>query len=656
MNETNNPATQPAVAPVALNPRRRGSRDNTGARDSQSAIGRLGTLSRPDAAEQNESADDAAAQPAPEDTPAGFWQRLKRTNVVQWSVAYIALACAIQRAIMLGSDHFDWPYLVTWISMPVLAFSVPIVISFAWDYGARAPRLLSGVWATAVATVFTASAAGFFLFLNPSNQVARNGAANSAGPISVAVLPFQNPVSTSGQDFFADGATEELASALSKSTKLRVVGRLSAFELADQSNDNRAAAQALGATHLIKGSLRKDTNHISLTVQLIRADSGAQLWTSSYDGDLKDLSALDITISQAIAGALKVPPAPNPAEAVGGAMSNPDNYQDFLRARSLVRARGYDGLKQAAALMEKFVAREPNYAPGFVVLANAYVLQPGYNTAWSVGSADQLRRIGDGLIPKAESAARHAIQLDARSADAYAVLGLVQQMRGAYSDAEQSFQQALVLDPSNPDALHNFSLFLAAAGRVKQALAMREQLRQTEPLVPVFNLDTAALLRLAGQYDRALDVAEHLPDGDQRAASTARILAATGRYKEAGYAISEGLRGTFDSDMVDDAVRVLWNSATGIPVQDAGYLGPLSWVFVHDGLPERGLEFQQAEADAGYTLGTSVATLWGMDYADARKTDAFKALVKKLGLVDYWRARGWPEFCHPLLAGEFACN
>src|SRR5207302_6657615 len=118
---------------------------------------------------------------------------------------------------------------------------------------------------------------------------------------SLAVLPFSNMSGDGSQEFFSDGMTEEITAALAKVPGLRVVGRTSAFQYKGKNKDLRGIGQALSATHLIEGSVRKDGNQLRITAQLIKADDGTHLWTESYDRELKGVFAVQEEIAQAIA-------------------------------------------------------------------------------------------------------------------------------------------------------------------------------------------------------------------------------------------------------------------------------------------------------------------------------------------------------------------
>src|SRR5262249_23166470 len=154
----------------------------------------------------------------------------------------------------------------------------------------------------------------------------------------------------------------------------------------------------------------------------------------------------------------------------------------------------FQTLVDAAALLEHVVSRNPDYAPAWALLAQAYDKTPQYHPAARSGTVEELRRVVDELLPKARVAAERALQLDRDLADAHVAMALVQRDSGKLILAGDLFKQVLALDPNNPDALHWYSDLIAGAGRLKEALAMRQRLLALEPFVPVFTGITAAQL------------------------------------------------------------------------------------------------------------------------------------------------------------------
>ena len=524
----------------------------------------------------------------------------------------------------------------------------------AW--AAKVPR-----HAPILALLLLIAAAGAIYALSRRSDTASQLVAE-AGKVSVAVLPFRNLSADKDQEFFSDGMTEEITSALARVPGLNVVARTSAFQFKGANRDMRVIGGALGASHLIEGSVRKEGNEVRITAQLVRAADGTQLWSESYNRELKGVFALQEDIAQAIAGALRVPLGLKVGQSlVANRTADTESYQDYLRARALVRLRGSapepgGPLTQAAKLLEQVVARDPNYAPAWAMLAQAYAITPFYTPAFSIGATDELRRIASYSLQKAETAAQQAARLDPSDADAYTALGFVRRMRGRHVEAEDMFKQALSLDPENSETLHHYSLLLADVGRVKEALLLRLRLQAQDPLVPQFNAVTNSHLVMNGRNDEVIAILKALPPINRSLNLLAYVYASKGRYNDAAEVLREIPSRALPAGTVDEAVRLL--RAAPAPVQAASPPTMLSkgwfgWVYLYAGAPDRALDFSQGQADAGYW---DANWLWFPGYAPVRKTEQFKALMRKAGQVEYWRERGWPEFCHPVGNDDFACS
>jgi tetratricopeptide (TPR) repeat protein len=405
-------------------------------------------------------------------------------------------------------------------------------------------------------------------------------------------------------------------------------------------------------SHLIEGSVRKAGNRVRITAQLVKADDDTHLWAENYDRDLTDVFAIQEEIAKAIAASLRVPLGLRQGDTLVRSRSTDEAvYEDYLRAKAIVRARGVQRLDDAVALLESVVARDTEFAPGWAQLAEAYALTRNEDL-----SADLRRTANDVSLPKAEAAARRAIRLDANSVDGYVSLALVQTYRGQWLTAEDLFKQALTLDPNSSDALHRYSLLLAGVGRPKEALAMRRRLQGLEPFVPVFNESTAGILFVNQQYDAAIAVLKGLPKGFAvRGIDLAMTYAAMGRYSEAADTLLE-FSAPYAAGSVEEAARLLRAAPKPVSMpQTLPSFGNLDFVYLYVGAPDRALERDEREVGSGY-FGTFTRYLWHPSYAPVRKTERFKAFVRKAGLVDYWRARGWPDLCHPTAGEDFECN
>ncbi len=202
----------------------------------------------------------------------------------------------------------------------------------------------------------------------PGLPISFAGAGNAK---SIAVLPFSNFSGNSNEEYFSDGMTEEITSALVKIQNLAVVGRISAFQFKGKAADLRAIGKSLNAVYLLEGSVRKADGRVRVTAQLIRADTGDHLWTESYDRDLKDVFAVQEDIARAIATALQVPLGLKEGEnLVSNRTSDTAAYEDYLRAIALAKTNG--DIKQSIAILESVVTRDPGYAPAWAFLATVY--------------------------------------------------------------------------------------------------------------------------------------------------------------------------------------------------------------------------------------------------------------------------------------------
>src|SRR6266853_1084339 len=185
----------------------------------------------------SEDTNRANPKPPSVDRLSFLWRRINDHKMVQWSVAYMALAYGMQHAVTLTSEAFEWPHAVERVTMLLLALGLPVVMTLAWYHGARASRRISGPELTIVSLLLVGISLLFYAFVRPSEQVAagsrpavqqasvaaaRTASASVGNAISIAVLPFANVTGDASQEFFSDGMTDEIAGALAKVPDLRV--------------------------------------------------------------------------------------------------------------------------------------------------------------------------------------------------------------------------------------------------------------------------------------------------------------------------------------------------------------------------------------------------------------------------------------------------
>jgi TolB-like protein/DNA-binding SARP family transcriptional activator/cytochrome c-type biogenesis protein CcmH/NrfG len=519
--------------------------------------------------------------------------------------------------------------------------------------------------AAAVATLL-------FITLAPSTGPAPTGqpatviAATPTSAIALAVLPFANLSDDPQQEFFSDGLTDEITSTLARIPDLGVVARTSAFQFKGQNRDLRAVGQSLGATHLIEGSVRRAGDQVRITAQLIQADNGLHIWTATYDRNLADIFAIQEEIARAIAASLRMPLGLQPGRGLfPGRDIDSQSYEQYLAARAAMRSANQDVARRAAVIesLEHVVARHPGFAPAWAAMALAYfrraIAVPGNPTV------AEMRRSIDEWGPKAEAAARRAIELDPNLPDGYALLGITIRGKEGWAQMEELYSRALALDPLHPDTMHFYATYLGAAGRVKEAIAMRERLMRIEPLVGLYTANYEEMLWVDGQEDALNARLRERPRNAPGFLSTflGRMYAAQGRYAEAADAVKTAPRNRHPEGAVEAAERLLRtvpiSSAGGsvqrLPRLDGGTEG-LDFVYVHVGAPELVMQEYEDSLAGGAANIASFVLLWHPSYAPVRKTERFKAHVRAFGLVDYWRAKGWPDLCRPVGSDDFTCG
>ena len=603
---------------------------------------------------------------------ADFFAELKRRQIYRVGAAYVVAAWVLTQLIEILTQVFSLPLWMAQTAIVLLATGFPIALLVTWTIESKPheavasavrskPSILDG--ALFGALILVSLLIGYQQIVPPQAGVE---AAEQAGTfqtrdISLAVLPFANLSGDPSQEFFSDGMTEEITAALAKITNFQVVGRTSAFEFKGQNRDLRIIGQALNASHLIEGSVRKAGDRVRITAQLVRADNGLNLWTENYDRQLNDIFAVQEDIAQAIASALSVPLGLRQGESlVRNRTIDVESYDQYLRARALFRARGAN-LPQAIAILESVVARDPGFAPAWALLAYAYILEGTDDLSYA--KIDEAREVLRSARDKADKAAHEAIRLDPQHAGGYAALARIELTRAKWAESEELFKRALGLDANDPETLHPYSSALATEGRLKESLQLREKLRTLEPFVPIYNIATARVLQFNGQNQAAISMMQEVPNdaaiGYARNVQLSRAYAAAGRYVEAADTLlSTPQQSAASRKPLEDAARLLraGPDAAGAPESLPNLEGELNFAYAFVGAPDRALESAERALAVGDANSNALRSLWHPKFAGTRRTERFKTLMGNAGLVDFWRAHGWPDLCRPVGADDYECS
>jgi TolB-like protein/DNA-binding winged helix-turn-helix (wHTH) protein/Flp pilus assembly protein TadD len=330
---------------------------------------------------------------------------------------------------------------------------------------------------------------------------------------SLAVLPLENLSHDPEQEYFADGMTDELITDLAKIHALRVISRNSMMQYKGKHKPTPQIARELNVDALVEGTVMRSGDRVRITAQLIEAPNDRHLWAETYEGDLRNILALQGEVAAAIAKEVKLKLSPQEEIHLANARPvNPEAHEAYLRGQYRLHgmaAEATDTLKsqsieKAIDYFQQALNRDPNDALAYSGLADAYSdLSTQYRAPLEV-------------MPKAKAAAIRAIELDDTLAEAHVSLGYVAlTFDWDWVRAEHEFRRALELNPSLPRAHAGYAEYLLfKLGRADEAIQELQRAYAVDPLLPIAHGDLAWLSFLARRYKESIDTAERFGHDD----------------------------------------------------------------------------------------------------------------------------------------------
>jgi TolB-like protein/Tfp pilus assembly protein PilF len=318
--------------------------------------------------------------------------------------------------------------------------------------------------------------------------------APSTPPIrSVAVLPFENFTGNRAQDYLVDGMTDALITDLAQISGLRVISRTSVMLYKGAKKPLPEIARELKVDAVVEGAVARSGQRMRITAQLIHVPTDRHLWARSYERDLGDILALQGEIARAIAQEIKVELTPQEwVRLTSARLVSPKAYDTFLKARYYFNKQTATGYFKAIRTFEQAIAEEPTYALAYAGMSECYRLL----TFWGPLSPQE-------SMPKAEAAARTALELDETLAEAHTALAAIAyRFHYDWSRSEREFRRALELRPNHAECHRMYSVFLWNVGRFEEALSQAQRGQELDPLSPSTNVGSTFLW--ARQYDRAI--------------------------------------------------------------------------------------------------------------------------------------------------------
>jgi TolB-like protein/Tfp pilus assembly protein PilF len=406
------------------------------------------------------------------------------------------------------------------------------------------------------------------------------------------VLPFTDPGSAPGHEYFSEGLTEEMITRLGRwgSDRLAVVARTSSMLVQRTAHTTREIGQSLQADVILSGSIRRDGDRMRITARLIETRGETQLWAESYDRHLSDCLLVQSQVAAEIAQSLAMELLPEARTRRPGTRQVAA-HQAFLKGRYHWNKAGAAGVEEAVAFYGQAVAIDPDFAAAHASLARAHVAAAEY----------YLREPREALEAGRLAAAR-ALDLDPSDSDAHVALAEIRKtVDGDYEGAETAYRFGIAFNPSNEAAHRMYGLFLAARGRMPEAVLAAERACDLDPLCLVVNTSAAWVRYLAREYDEAIDWCRHTLGMDPQFGPAHRVLAAallqTGRIDEAisvferamaarpdtvsalWMAHAAALRG--DAARAVEILKPLEGAADGLQRAASGYVSPYHRALVY---------------------------------------------------------------------------
>ncbi|MFN0318346.1 MAG: tetratricopeptide repeat protein [Burkholderiales bacterium] len=400
-------------------------------------------------------------------------------------------------------------------------------------------RKVAGVAAIVVA--IAAASAWWYSQRPPAPPAKISPASGAVLPLpdkpSIAVLPFVNMSGDKEQEYFSDGMTEDVITSLSKLSGLFVIARNSVFTYKGQVVKPEQVSKELGVRYVLEGSVRKAENRVRITAQLIDGTTGYHLWAENYDGELKDIFALQDGITKKIVAALA--PKLTAGEHPGAKRQETHSieaYDLYLRGMALFYQYRKDSNAMARQRFEQAIVIDPNYAKAYARVSWTHFVD--WEWQWIEGP---------GGLDRALDAAKKAVALDDSLSEARVVLGWISLWKKQHDAGIAELERAVSLDHNSDWANTYLAETLNFAGRPDEAIAFAKKSMRLDPNYPTWLPFTLAhsyyLLR---RYDEAVAGLQDSLRRNPNFLPTRRMLAVVyaelGRDKEARAEIAEILR------------------------------------------------------------------------------------------------------------------
>jgi TolB-like protein/Tfp pilus assembly protein PilF len=454
-----------------------------------------------------------------------FFAELKRRNVYKVAVAYAVIGWLLVQVTTQVFPIFEIPNWALRLIVLAIIIGFPIALIIAWTFettpegikrtevaDAAGQRSRAGAWIYIVLIGAALSVGLFFVGRYTAGLATprHREAATAAPQKSIAVLPLINESRDPKDEYFSDGLSEELIAALAQISGLKVIGRSSSFRFKDRKEEPKTIGERLGVSTLLDGTVRKQGERVRIVAELVNAADGIQLWTRTFDRELKDIFAVQEEIARAVAESLKVTLLGSDS-VQRSAPKDVEAHNAYLQGHFHFQRRNLEDYRKAVSYFDEAIRLDPDYALAYAERSEAFTfigdLTGQHEPAWS----------------KARSDAEKAVAIAPALAEARAALGWVRCfVDWKFPEGLAELKRARELSPANPTANDLLARITVYLGRIDEAERQARHAVELDPLSTVTQGNLARVLLYAGKLDEADAAARRSAELQPAAASTHR--------------------------------------------------------------------------------------------------------------------------------------
>ena len=455
-----------------------------------------------------------------------FFAELKRRNVYKVAAAYLVVSWLLLQAASILLPTFEAP---TWLMKALvviigLGFVLAVSISWAFEMTPEGMKRTANVstdegrsmpyWSKRKFAAFIVGiaviAAGLFVY-----QLLRTPGSTSAPKSdnkSIAVLPLLNESGDPKDEYFSDGLSEELISALAQIRELKVIGRSSSFRFKERKEEPKTIGEKLGVATLLEGTVRKQGDRVRIVAELINAADGIELWSRTFDRELKDIFAVQQEIAAAVATSLKVTLLGSEERPVANSPTkNTEAHNAYLLGHYYFQRRNLEDYRKALGYYDQAIRLDPNYALVYAERSEAWTLigdlTGEMKTDWA----------------KARDDAEKAVAIAPGLAEAHAALGWVRFFtEWKFAEGLSELKRAKELSPANPTANDLLARVIVYVGKLDEAEKQARQAVELDPLATSPQINLGRVLWFEGKLAEADAVSRKAVELQPNAASSRR--------------------------------------------------------------------------------------------------------------------------------------